>query len=380
VLQSEARRAGLQFFAARLLSGLSPGRQAVMLLGLLGKRGAALRRWEQAPGPPDAFLSRDFAALHPVEVDFGHQWGLVGLRFCHQDSRLTLGLRWQCRKRFYGWLRCFAHVLGPSGKQISVLDHDLLAGCPPAAEWRPGDEGYEVRRLALDGWGNPAAQLLLEDDGYRVADQASENETVRLRLGLYETRTNLRLPLVASSLPVADDWTAVVISANAAPRGAPVVRFEPDPPAPCRALFAGTLELRGWSVTRNSAGDIWLRLGWRVLKVPPEPLRFFGHAVPDPDPLAAAVVSFDQDLAVKQRGLGAEFFQDVVRAAGREASGVRFLRAGVCTSRNLTRLEIRESSLDHDPQHRCVYLPVPEGARGEAAWCGSPGTNPTKSR
>jgi hypothetical protein len=316
--------------------------------------------WDRLLAPPDAFVSHQFADLYPVELNFNNQWQLRRMKFSEEGGHCTVVLHWRCLGPFYGWLRCFAHILNASGRHIASMDHDLLDGRPAAAEWRPGDEGYEARYMTLDASQLHRLRLLVGSSGYEVQDGNSGMGTPLLRLGLFESNTNLRLPLVASSVPLTDDCTAALLSANAAPGVNCRFRLEPGPIAPCRVLFEGDLELWGWSVT-EADGAIWVRLGWNVPARSKPPLRFFGHAVPARDTQTETLVSFDQEMALEGQGPVTEFVQDIVRAVPRRENRLAFLRAGVCMSPGLERLRIRESSLECDLEARCFFVSLGNG-------------------
>jgi hypothetical protein len=299
-------------------------------------------------GPPDAFLSSEFRQLWPVEVNFNNRWRLAGLRFLQEDGRLTLALKWNCLRPVFGPFWCFAHVLDAGGRQVSSLNHELLDGNPPPAAWRPGDEGYEMRYLHL---GDSSQQ------NQAAAGSHPSPEIYSLRIGLFNPQTNLRLPLAASTLPVAEDFTAAVVAGGTPPGSDCVFRFEPSAVLPCRVSFADAVELVGCSVTMAS-GIVWVRLRWSLLRAPRTALRFFGHAIPCRDPEVGALAWFDQDMA---RGLSPRFELDIVRAHPQDGPAPAFLRAGVCTSAGLERLEIRRSTLECDLRNRCFYVPLPIG-------------------
>ena len=178
----------------------------------------ARRPWDRMPAPPDAFLSAEFAGLHPVDLNFNNQWQLAGLKFVEENGHFTLALQWRCLKAIsFGWLRCLATVRNGSEQSIASLDHDLLDGNPPPSEWRPGDTGYEVRYLNLDGPRVRGARLSLGAKGFEVRNGDPGADVFQLHLGLADTNTGLRLPLVASTVPAADNYTAAIVTANTVP-------------------------------------------------------------------------------------------------------------------------------------------------------------------
>jgi hypothetical protein len=316
------------------------------------------RPWERSLGPPDAFLSAELRQLSTVYVNFNSTWELLGLRFTEEHGRLTLGLHWRCLQPCAGWLRCFGHLLDRLANQVACFDHDLLDGDPPVAEWQPGDEGYEIRYLELDPEALRKSRLTLEPNGYRIRPTIAAEPTLRLRLGLFDTIVSTRLPLVASSLPVVDHFTAACVEANQVPGAEPTFQFEPSVIQPCRVVFGDGVELEGYSIT-VAEGVMWVRLRWNVRKVPPAPVRFFGHAVAVRDPSAEILVSFDDEMAFGRRSGPAKFEQNIVRSLPATGPAPSFLRGGVCTSQALERFEIRENNLDCDLGERSLYLSIP---------------------
>jgi hypothetical protein len=294
-----------------------------------------------------------FSRLHPVEINFNDQWQLAGLRFDLREGRVSLALRWRCLRAVPYWLRCFAHVVDAGGETMAWMDHDVLGACPPAAEWRPGDEGYEERYTLFPR--RPASRsLLLGPQGYEVEEAAEAWPVLRLRLGLYDTGSNMRLPVRWSSLPVTEQCTAAVVEPNTAPGQEVVFRLDPAPWRPCRLVFKGGPELTGYAVTRRG-NAVWLRLRWVAPEQHVPALRFFGHGVKQADPEVESLASFDQELLLDRYWGRGEFEQDIVRMLERPAE---YLRGGVCTSPGLERLALRSSTLPTDEQARCFFVPL----------------------
>jgi hypothetical protein len=250
-----------------------------------------------------------------------------------------------------GWLRCFAHLADEAGRDLGSMDHDLLGGEPQPAEWAPGDEGYETRFLELGPGSGREGRLALGPGGYEIHNSS----VARLWLGLYDTGTGGRLPVVSSTLPVVEACTAVALTANTVPGAEVVFRLEPAPLQTCRVAFESGLELTGYAVTR-AGSTVWLRLRWRAPEQDGEPARFFGHGVTQTDAEAESLLSFDQELSLERRLRGQEFEVYVFRTM--EAASPAFLRGGVCTSLGLERRAIRASSLAYHEQSRCFFLPL----------------------
>jgi hypothetical protein len=294
-----------------------------------------------------------FSRLWPADVNFNDQWQLAGLRFDVRHGKVTLALHWRCLRTVPFWLRCFGHLVDTSGETLAWMDHDVLGARPPAAEWRPGDEGYE-ERYTLFPRPPTSRNLLLGPHGYEVEEGPEVWPALRLRLGLYDTGSNVRLPVRWSTFPVTDGCTAVVVEPNAAPGGEVVFRLDPAPWRPCRLVFEGGPELTAYAVTRRSTA-VWLRLRWVAPEQRVPALRFFGHGVAQADPEAESVGSFDQELLLDRYWGRGEFEQDIVRLLDRPAE---YLRAGVCTSPGLERLALRASTLPSDQPARCFFVPL----------------------
>ena len=270
-----------------------------------------------------AFLPADFQELSPVEVNFGSYLQLVGVRLERDLAGVLLGLHWRSLRQTHRHLRCFAHLL-EDGKQVSALDHNILRNRPPISRWTPGEEGFERLRL----W-----RTSLRDD-------------LKLRLGIYDPQINVRQPVLASTLPVVDESSAILIGPDVAAGSTYTVKFDAPAPASCRILFDGGLELTAYAVV-SSGNLVWLQLHWTLRKAP-RGIRFFGHVVATQDPETAALAQFDQDLAPAE--------QNIVRALA--LSGPVFVRAGLFRPSNLKRLKIRSSTAAMDDRARCVYLPL----------------------
>lgn len=311
--------------------------------------------WGGEPGLRDTFLNVEHTRLHPVDVDFNHTWQLAGIRFREREGRFTLSARWRCLRRVTCWLRCFAHLADGAGQHLGSMDHDLLGGEPQPAEWAPGDEGYETRYLELGPGSGREGCLALGPSGFEIQNRDASRSEARLWLGLYDTGTGGRLPVVSSTLPVGEGCTAVGLTPDTVP-GSQVV-FRAEPLRACRVAFEAGLELTGYAVTRSES-SLWLRLRWRALGRDTEPLRFFGHGLTQTDAEAESLLSFDQELCLERRLEEREFEFDVFRTIEEGAAPPAFLRGGVCTSRGLERRAIRASSLAYNEQARCFFLPL----------------------
>ncbi len=310
--------------------------------------------WGGEPGLRDAFVSAEYAQLHPVDVNFNNIWQLIGVRFWEREGGFTLSLRWRCLRKVNGWLHCFAHLAGEAGQDLGWLSHDLLGAEPQPAEWAPGDEGYETRHLELGPRSGRGGCLTLGPHGYEIQHRDGGASEARLTLALCDGVTGERLAVASSTLPVDETCTAVVLTAGTVP-GSEVV-FRRGPLRPCRVAFDGGLELTGYAVTHGE-NTLLVRLHWRAPERDAEPVRFFGHGVAQTDAEAESLLSFDQELCLEQRLRGREFEFDIFRTIDGGAAPA-FLRGGVCRSKGLERLVIRASSVECHEQARCFFLPL----------------------
>src|SRR5262249_38326731 len=158
---------------------------------------------------------------------------------------------------------------------------------------------------------------------------------------------------LASTLPIADESSAVWIDTNPASRDSYAIRFDPPPLIPARVVFERGFELAAYSTARQ--GDlIWLRLKWILRRARRRRVRFFGHLIEERSPETPALAQFDQDLPLEDRGPATAVEQHVVRAIS--GHGPTWLRVGLFHPSNLKRLRILEAAPQFDPAGRCAYL------------------------
>jgi len=271
-----------------------------------------------------------------VEVSFSNCLQLVGARLSRDDTGLTLKLRWRALTSMARPLRCFAHVLA-GDRQVSSLDHDVLRHGPSVVSWEAGDEAFEKLRLWLS---NPP-------------------ENVEIRLGVYDPEINVRAPVLVSTLPVADDGSAVRLQSGVTPGLSYAVKFVAVPLTPCRVEFEGGLYLSAYSVERQNE-LVWLRLKWIIRRGRRRAVRFFGHIVAEAAPEATTLLQFDQDFVADRRGPATAVEQNIVRAYQPIAAPGGILRAGIFHPSTFYRLKVESSTFPFDARHRCVYLPFLE--------------------
>ena len=282
----------------------------------------------------EAFLPAGLRDLDPAEVNFGNCLQLVGVRLSRDPVSLTLKLHWRALAVRPRRLRCFAHVLAGE-RQISALDHKILRHGPAMDEWDVGDEGYERRRLWL----------------------STGPEPLRVRLGVYDPRINVRAPVLASTLSVTDEASAVWLQPDVATSASDyAIKFEPAPLVPSHVVFERGLELAAYSIVRHR-DLVWLRLKWNVYRNASLPVRFFGHLVRDQGHETPTLLQFDQDFASERQGPVTAVEQNIVRALPPSAAAGSVLRAGVFRTSSLYRLKIKSAALPFDAERCCFYLP-----------------------
>jgi len=287
-------------------------------------------------------LPADLQVLHPVEVDFARRLELTGLEFQQEYDRLKLRLAWKLLAEIPFRLCCFAHVLDAMGTTVDSVDHELLGGNPPLSEWRPGDEAREGLFLQL-----PSAAP----------------RQLHLRLGVYDPKGNIRWPIWASTLPTADEHTAVVLALGEVPSEEKGYAFPELFSQPCCIRFEKGAELRSYSISRLDSA-IWLCLRWAFRRRPNRHWRFFGHGVTERSPGSPILISFDQDLAPHWSPAMRTWEQNIVRCAGAAGPDPVEIAAGIFDVRSGRRLQFLESSFPADWQTRRVFLE----AQHAAAW------------
>lgn len=307
--------------------------------------GGRVRLFENASLGPDVFVSKrqsgTLPELAPVDLNFGNQLQVTGLRFTEGEGVFRLALRWRCLNPATGPYRAFAHVVDREGKLVGTMDHEILRGAPPVESWQPGDEGYEARYLVLP---------------------PSKSRSAGLRLGLFHPETRLRVPLWASTFPLRDDYTAAVVEPNQEPGREYRFRLEPAPLQHCDVQFEKGVRLTGYSLRRDGR-TAWLRLHWSIPTGVRSRLYFFGHAVASQDRETAILLGFDQDLGLDRqprprRGGPYLLVQDIVRDVSQLGAEVKFLRAGLFDmDEPLDRLAVQSSSLPLSREQKAIFLP-----------------------
>jgi hypothetical protein len=111
----------------------------------------------------------------------GARWddtlALAGYDLAAAGQQITLTLYWRTLAPPAVPLKRFVHAAGAGGQIVAQSDVPLENAGIPAAYWRPGE--YVVDRVVLD-----------VPDGARIGE---------LRLGLYDARTEERLPVHSPS-------------------------------------------------------------------------------------------------------------------------------------------------------------------------------------
>jgi hypothetical protein len=117
--------------------------------------------------------------IPPCEVEFGDLLALAGLSFEIEGKWLRVSYRWRCFRPPQHELMCFTHVLDRHEKVLGFLDHEILAGFPKLTSWQENDVATE--KLC-----------------FRLPDEVN---AVRLRLGLFDPSSGMRLQVQRANAP-----------------------------------------------------------------------------------------------------------------------------------------------------------------------------------
>ena len=137
----------------------------------------------------NTFIPPGLDSLTDCSVKFDGKLELSGLSTRRTAQTISVQYRWRCLKRVQRDYWCFTHVLDERGNIVGYLDHPVMKGDPPTSNWADGSVAIERLQFTL-----PEAAT----GGYR------------LRLGLFHKESGDRLPISASSFPLADAGTAAV--------------------------------------------------------------------------------------------------------------------------------------------------------------------------
>lgn len=130
------------------------------------------------------------ASVPSCSVTFGGRLRLTGFSLGRAPNGLRAQFRWQCLRPLDFNYRSFVHALDEHGGAVN-LDHQILNDERPAVEWRTGDVAFESLLI-------PFADL-------------PGQKSYKLRFGLYRRDTGDRLVIDASTLPLTDGQTAVLV-------------------------------------------------------------------------------------------------------------------------------------------------------------------------
>ena len=135
-----------------------------------------------------AFLSPGLDQIPDCSVTFSSELQLTGIAVSRTPDGLKVKYRWRCLKPVDRDYWCFTHIVDRAGQVLGFLDHRFVDGNPPTSHWKPGD-------VALEELVSPKAQGV----------------PCELRVGIYHRESGERLPIGASTLPLIQNRTAVVI-------------------------------------------------------------------------------------------------------------------------------------------------------------------------
>jgi len=137
-----------------------------------------------------AFIPPGLDRLDECSVTFEGKLELSGLSMRRTAEGIEVQYRWRCLKPVPRNYWCFTHILDERGNVVGYLDHPIMKGDPPTSRWPAGSVAIERVLFPLSVGQLPGAY--------------------RLRLGLFHKESGERLPVTASSFPLADSNTAAV--------------------------------------------------------------------------------------------------------------------------------------------------------------------------
>jgi hypothetical protein len=213
--------------------------------------------------------------LAPVTVNFAACLEVTGLRALLVGGQLEFCLRFRVLRALPRTLACCLEALDQRQE--------------PALRYR----------ITLNE--NPALANAGRGDDLLVA--VKWNATVRASLftevqfGLYDAQSNKKLPICASSLPVAAGHTVARARLNEPPPAELVYAFGWPALTACRVVLSGGVELAAYSVQCHEE-SVWLRLKWRIHGRSGNRLRFQGCILPSDIGGAAVAENLEQDMVL----------------------------------------------------------------------------------
>ncbi|HEY65899.1 MAG TPA: hypothetical protein G4O02_15160 [Caldilineae bacterium] len=112
---------------------------------------------------------------HPLDVRFGDVARLVGYRLGHKDGNVRLTLVWQALRTAPRGYMVFVHLIDGIGAIVAQQDRVPMDGMAPTTSWLPGEVIVDEYVLLL------STKLLPGE--------------YRIRIGLYDPETLIRLPV-----------------------------------------------------------------------------------------------------------------------------------------------------------------------------------------
>jgi hypothetical protein len=151
---------------------------------------------------PDETVRPDWRPERAARASFGDALALVG--YAAPEGGLVAGdevsfrLYWRAARTAPGRYTVFTHLLDADGKRVAQLDHEPRAGRSPTLDWVAGEVVADPYRLRLpaEGAGRPPYRLLV---------------------GLYDTASGQRLPLVEADRAAEGDALVLTTFPRTAP-------------------------------------------------------------------------------------------------------------------------------------------------------------------
>ncbi len=277
-----------------------------------------------------SLLRADMLHLAPATINFAAYLEVTALRAVCGDGSLQLHLRGRRLRRLDRRLACVLHAIDQNDRAVLKwrvpLENGLSGG-------RPGDEVLVAVKQEIPPSFNGKA----------------------LQLGFCDAENGNYLPVCATSLPPAAEYTMVRAPLNEPPPTGLLYRFGWPMLQSCRVIWEGGVELVAYSL-QWLPEMLWVRLKWNIRAETSRKLVFSGRIVPQDGTGAGPLAEVQQEIASAGKAPFEVVEQNIVgKAAGLCGSKVR-LEGSVLDASSGVRLPVLESSVPSLDRERCVRL------------------------